>query len=624
MLRLPIGAAVLCRDGIAGRLKYVVIDPDDTEITDLIVERGFLRHKDIVVPVSWVEQAAEDSITLNAQLDDLRALPEYREVEFAMPDPTCKPVCGHPVEHTRVWQDPYLAAGGGRPHLLHRTRLGVAQEEVLLRRGTPVLAADNTRIGTIDHLVVDRARHQVTQLVVRQGQLLNRQARIVQLEQVASLSEHGVQLKLAADELEHQPPYHPPASDAQIAASLQRALATNPATRTSGAQVHVRGGVVRLTGAITDEFAEAARALARRIRGVIGLEDDLAAAPPAPPLRVGTSVYGRDWRYGWLDKVIVDPHARRVTHLVVRSSRQVGEDRVIPIEQVARVDADSIHLNLMAADLERFPAYHAQSFAMPTADWEPLVAYPRDETRFWGGRYPGVTPPVQTATEHVIPANVSQPMIALWRGDALFYQNEVVAWLDHVLFDPATAALTHLIAQIHGSDRRVIVPADWVDEVRDGAVTLSRWEPDRPGVPEYIAARDDSAIAADLGQQLAHQPELRAVQVQVDRGAVQLIGHVATLGDKVTAERIAWATVGVVGVENCLIADSMLVGSVLAELSADRHTAPAPLEVQAELGTVTLQGLVSSAEVKRVAEEIARRVAGVRDVVNALEVGHPK
>jgi osmotically-inducible protein OsmY len=92
----------------------------------------------------------------------------------------------------------------------------------------------------------------------------------------------------------------------------------------------------------------------------------------------------------------------------------------------------------------------------------------------------------------------------------------------------------------------------------------------------------------------------------------------------VTAERIAWATVGVVGVENCLIADSMLVGSVLAELSADRHTAPAPIEVQAELGTVTLQGLVSSAEVKRVAEEIARRVAGVRDVVNALEVGHPE
>src|ERR687884_595361 len=102
MLRLPIGATVLCRDGIAGRLKYMVIDPDDTEIADLIVERGFLRHKDIVVPVSCVEQAAEDSITLNAQIADPPALPEYGEVEFAMPDPTSRPVCRHPIEHTRV------------------------------------------------------------------------------------------------------------------------------------------------------------------------------------------------------------------------------------------------------------------------------------------------------------------------------------------------------------------------------------------------------------------------------------------------------------------------------------------------------------------------------------------
>jgi osmotically-inducible protein OsmY/sporulation protein YlmC with PRC-barrel domain len=561
MQRLPIGASVLCHDGIAGRLKYVVIDPDDTEITDLIVERGFLRHHDVVVPVSWVEQATDESITLNAQIVDLRALPEYHELEFAMPDLSCKPVCGHQVEETRIWQNPYVAVGGGRPQLRHRARLGVPEEEMLLRRGMPILAADSTSIGTLDHLVVDPVTHQLTQLVIRQGQLWNRRAQIVPLDQVATLSEYGVQLKLTAHELEQQPPYYAPASDAQIAASLRRALETSPATRASGARPDVRGGVVRLGGAITDELVEAARVIARRIRGVIGLEHDLADAPPLP-LRIGAAVYASDWRCGWLDKVIVDPHARRVTHLVVRASLKSHENRVIPIGRVGRVDTKGIHLNLAAAELEQFPAYHAQAFVAPAPEWEPLAPYSRDQTQFWGGRYHGVTPPVQPATEHAISADVSQPALPLRRGDPLFYRNEVVAWLDHVLFNPTSAALTHLVGQLHGSDRRVIVPAEWVEHVRSGAMTLSRWEPDRPGVPEYTGAADDSAIADALRRQLARHPELSAVEVQVDRGAVRLSGNAPTLGDKITAERIAWAIPGVVGVENALIADSALVGSV--------------------------------------------------------------
>ena len=109
--------------------------------------------------------------------------------------------------------------------------------------------------------------------------------------------------------------------------------------------------------------------------------------------------------------------------------------------------------------------------------------------------------------------------------------------------------------------------------------------------------------------------------MQVDRGAVRLSGNTSTLGDRITAERIASATSGVVGVENALIADTALVGSISAALSADRRTAPAPIEVRAHLGTVTLQGRVPTAEVKQAAEQIARQVAGVQNMINTLEVG---
>src|SRR4029434_2288064 len=115
---LPIGATIRCRDGKAGRLKYVVIDPKDGAVTHLIVERGMLLRRDIVVPVSWVEQSSEHEIVLNAPLAGLNELPEFREFDFLEPDPTYRPLSGYRPEEVRIWVSPYVAVGDGRPWLL--------------------------------------------------------------------------------------------------------------------------------------------------------------------------------------------------------------------------------------------------------------------------------------------------------------------------------------------------------------------------------------------------------------------------------------------------------------------------------------------------------------------------
>src|SRR5690242_13616863 len=104
---LPIGATIRCRDGEAGRLKYVVIDPDDGEVTHLIVERGKLLRRDIVVPASWVEQSNEHEIVLNATVEELNEQPEYQEIDFAEPDLSYRPLSGHRPEETRIWVSAY-------------------------------------------------------------------------------------------------------------------------------------------------------------------------------------------------------------------------------------------------------------------------------------------------------------------------------------------------------------------------------------------------------------------------------------------------------------------------------------------------------------------------------------
>ncbi|NTU83538.1 MAG: BON domain-containing protein [Chloroflexales bacterium] len=140
--------------------------------------------------------------------------------------------------------------------------------------------------------------------------------------------DYGIWLKLSAEELEQLPPYQAPASDRQLTAMLQRSLETDPQTRDAGLRAEVHGGVVNFLGAAAADMVEAARKLARRLRGVIGFADELQEAPelPAPPLRIGAPICATNGRYGTLDKVIVDPHARRVTHLVVRKGWLLTEN----------------------------------------------------------------------------------------------------------------------------------------------------------------------------------------------------------------------------------------------------------------------------------------------------------
>ena len=165
-----IGAPVLTTEGEVGRLKYVVVEPDAHVVTHLIVERGRLLRRDIIVPVGWVEHTDAEGIRLNAKIADLEGLPEFREVEFWPPDPATRPVLGHPPVNIRFWISPYSTIPTPRSTwVLHRVGLGMGEGEILIRRGLPVYTADGDRVGTVDHLLVDPARHRVTHLVIHRG-----------------------------------------------------------------------------------------------------------------------------------------------------------------------------------------------------------------------------------------------------------------------------------------------------------------------------------------------------------------------------------------------------------------------------------------------------------------------
>ncbi len=145
---------------------------------------------------------------------------------------------------------------------------------------------------------------------------------------------------------------------------------------------------------------------------------------------------------------------------------------------------------------------------------------------------------------------------------------------------------------------------------------------------------DDSAVTAKVTSALASDPRTSAFQIDVEtfRGAVQLNGFVDSEDMKPAATRVANTVEGVKSVQNNLsvgpshrtageyVDDSVMTARVKAALVGDPVVAGGDVNVEVRNGVVQLAGFVGTSEQKRVATEVAGRVAGVTQVDNQLQV----
>lgn len=145
---------------------------------------------------------------------------------------------------------------------------------------------------------------------------------------------------------------------------------------------------------------------------------------------------------------------------------------------------------------------------------------------------------------------------------------------------------------------------------------------------------DDAAVTAKVKTALARDPATSAYRIEVEsyRGEVQLNGFVETADMKSAATRVAKSVNGVKSVSNNLqvssgertagevVDDGVITAKVKAALISDPNVAARDVNVQTREGVVQLAGFVDSGEQKVKASEVTRRVAGVRQVDNQLEV----
>lgn len=194
-----------------------------------------------------------------------------------------------------------------------------------------------------------------------------------------------------------------------------------------------------------------------------------------------TSVFTADGRdVGRIDRVVLDPHTKEVTHIVVRKGFLFTEDKVVPIDLIGAATEDRVTLREDAGDLDKLPHFEKTHYVMLGRDeWmrdpermnyaPPMYGYPPT--------LPAVPSPVRPAPAYAVETgeNIPPGTVALKEGARVVSADDRhVGNVERVLTDPQADRATHfLVSQGLLLKEKKLVPTSWVSEVEEDEVRLA-------------------------------------------------------------------------------------------------------------------------------------------------------
>ena len=194
----------------------------------------------------------------------------------------------------------------------------------MLRIGEDVLAADGSRLGTVERLVVDEGAHQVTHLVVGD--------RVLPLAEFRDAGPDGLATNLDSAGLEAFPRHDETALEA-------------PGEHwepPEGYQLH--------------NFLAVAGALLGNAPYLPPVRADLTPGESASEITAGSPVWTGDRKIGHVVEVITDEKGR-VRELVMAREGLRAEHVVIPLEKVIEVVGSNVQVDLNDTDVDLLEPY---------------------------------------------------------------------------------------------------------------------------------------------------------------------------------------------------------------------------------------------------------------------------
>jgi len=191
-------------------------------------------------------------------------------------------------------------------------------------------------------------------------------------------------------------------------------------------------------------------------------------------------------KVGRLDRVVVDPDSKKMTHLVVRKGFLFTKDKVVPLDEIESTSEERIVLKAQRDDPDDFPDFEEIHFVPVrddgTSSYEDRRPasklawyYPVPSAAWWRlemGSYPGFQrPPYVRRTDR----NIPEGTIPLEEGAGVISKDgEHVGDVERVFTDQDEQRVTHLlISKGLISKSWKLIPSMWINTVSERQVRLS-------------------------------------------------------------------------------------------------------------------------------------------------------
>jgi sporulation protein YlmC with PRC-barrel domain len=196
--------------------------------------------------------------------------------------------------------------------------------------------------------------------------------------------------------------------------------------------------------------------------------------PETTQFTIGAEATCTDGPCGAVIKVVVNPVAQTVTHLVIEPKHRAGLGRLVPLDLVAEATED-VRLSCTMAEFEALPVAEEIEL-LPGSGY---AGYTTGESMSWpyyntvGGVGPGNTTPA--ITHDALPLGE----VAVRRGEAVHAVDGEIGKVQGLIIQPHNHHVTHVLLQEgHIWGRKVVaIPIGAVSGVEDGIrLTLTKQE----------------------------------------------------------------------------------------------------------------------------------------------------
>lgn len=199
-MELKDGTSVYSHEGKeVGRLQRVVLDPENHEVTHIVIEKGFLFTDDKVVPIAYVVSATDDRIDLECSAQDVEEMSPL-DIEREYPGMTD---IGPGVAYAEP-AVPYVPAVGGvypnpavLPDMTTEVRRTISTDLVALDKGANVISSDDEHLGDVERYFTEPGEDLVSHIIVSSG-LLTKTRKTVPVQWVQSINDEEIHLGITA------------------------------------------------------------------------------------------------------------------------------------------------------------------------------------------------------------------------------------------------------------------------------------------------------------------------------------------------------------------------------------------------------------------------------------------